>query len=102
MLALSFFLTALPIMIFVTGIVGILLWQKNLVLIIVALEISFIASNIGFVLSSLYFDDVLGYIFSLTSLTLAGAEVSLGLALAIVAFRRFGNIYIKNLRRLKG
>lgn len=92
----------LPTLILITGISGMLLWRKNLVLIVVALEISFIGSNVGFVLSSLYFDDILGYIFSVSALTLAGAEVSLGLALAIVAFRKFGNIYIKNLTLLKG
>ena len=100
--ALLFFLTFLPFIIFFSGMSGVVLWHKNLVLIIVALEISFISSNVGFILSSLYLDDILGYVFSLTSLTLAGAEVSVGLALAIVVFRKFDNIYIKDLQNLKG
>lgn len=83
------------------GLLGILLWRKNLVLIILSLEISFISSNIGFVLSSLYLDDVFGYIFSLVSLTIAGSEVSLGLALAILLYRKLDNIFIRSLNKLK-
>lgn len=101
MRAIIFFLTFLPVIIFIFGLFGIILWQKNLILIIVGLEISFIASNVGFVLTSLFFDDALGFVFSLTSLTLAGAEVSLGLALAILMYRKFDNIFIKNLTFLK-
>jgi NADH-quinone oxidoreductase subunit K len=83
------------------GLLGILLWRKNLVLIILSLEISFISSNIGFVLSSLYLDDVFGYIFSLISLTIAGSEVSLGLALAILLYRKLDTIFIRGLNKLK-
>jgi NADH:ubiquinone oxidoreductase subunit K len=72
-----------------------------LILLIISLEIIFISSNFGFILSSLYFDDILGFIFSIFSLTIAGAEVSLGLALAIIMFRHLDNVFIKNLKYLK-
>ena len=84
------------------GLVGIFLWQKNLILILLGLEIAFLGANVGFVLTSLLLDDMAGYIFSLVSLTLAGAEVSLGLAIIIVVYRKFGNIYSRSLSHLKG
>jgi NADH:ubiquinone oxidoreductase subunit K len=68
---------------------------------IIALEICFISAHIGFILSSVLLDDAVGLIFSLIGLTLAGAEVSFGLALAIIVHRRFDSIYSKNLRFLK-
>jgi NADH:ubiquinone oxidoreductase subunit K len=68
---------------------------------IIALEIRFISAHIGFILSSVLLDDAAGLIFSLIGLTLAGAEVSFGLALAIVVYRRFDSIYSKNLKFLK-
>jgi len=98
---LQHFIIVLPLTILLMGLLGILLWRKNLVLIILSLEISFISSNIGFVLSSLYLDDVFGYIFSLVSLTIAGSEVSLGLALAILLYRKLDNIFIRSLNKLK-
>jgi NADH-quinone oxidoreductase subunit K len=91
----------LPLSTVIAGIAGLLLWRKNLVLTIIALEICFIGANIGFVLSSILIDDTFGFIFSLVGLTLAGAEVSLGLALTIIVYRRFDNIYTKNLVLLK-
>jgi len=69
---------------------------------IIALELCFIGVNIGFVLTSILIDDAYGFIFSLVGLTLAGAEVSLGLALTIIVYRKFDNIYTKNLLFLKG
>jgi NADH:ubiquinone oxidoreductase subunit K len=71
------------------------------VLIILALEIAFLGSNVGFVLSAVYLDDILGYIFSLTSLTLAGAEVAVGLTLTILVYRRLESVFISNLEKLK-
>lgn len=92
----------LPLSTVIAGFAGLLLWRKNLVLVIIALELCFIGSNIGFVLTSLILDDAFGFIFSLIGLTLAGAEVSLGLALTIIVYRKFDNIYTKNLVFLKG
>lgn len=91
----------LPFVILISGLSGIILWQKNIVLIILALEIAFIGSNVGFVLSSVYLDDIFGYIFSISALTLAGAEVSLGLTLTILIYRRLDMIFSNNLEKLK-
>lgn len=95
------FIIVLPITILIVGLLGIVLWNKNLVLVILSLEIAFISSNVGFVLSSIYLDDALGFIFSLTSLTIAGSEVSLGLALAILMYRKLDHIFLKQVNKLK-
>lgn len=96
-----FLVLYLPLSILVAGLFGLLLWQKNLVFIIIALELCFISANVGFVISSILLDDIGGYIFSLIGLTLAGTEVSLGLALIIIFYRKFDLIYVKFLKQLK-
>lgn len=98
---LQFLILFLPFITFLTGILSLILWRKNLVLLIIALEICFIGSYIGFILASSLIDDVVGFIFSLIGLTIAGAEVSLGLALTIVVYRKFDSIYSKKLEYLK-
>ncbi len=98
---LQFLVFSLPFITFLTGILSLILWRKNLVLLIIALEICFIGSYIGFILASLLIDDIIGFIFSLIGLTIAGAEVSLGLALTIIVYRRFDSIYSKKLEYLK-
>ena len=95
------FIIALPTLIFLSGIVGLILWRKNLVLILISLELCFIAANVGFVLTSLYIDDSLGFMFSMVSLTLAGAEVSLGLALTILVYRKLDTVFIKDFNKLR-
>lgn len=97
----TIYIITLPCLVLAGGLMGSLLWKKNLVLIILALEISYISANVGFILCSLYFDDIFGYIFSLSSLTLAGAEICLGLSLVILVFRKFNNIFSHNLVILK-
>lgn len=101
MTSIQYFIFSLPVLIFSAGIVGVLVWQKNIILIIISLEISFVASSLGLILSSIYLDDILGQVLSLFAITIAGAEVSLGLALAIVLYRKIDNIFIKNLKHLK-
>lgn len=97
----SIYIITLTFLIFFSGFLGMLLWQKNLVLVILSLEIIFISSSIGFILSSIMIDDIFGFLFSLFLLTLAGAEVSFGLALTILSYRKFDNIFLNNLTRLK-
>ena len=98
---LQFLVIALPSIIFFTGFLSLIAWRKNLVFIIIGLELCFISSYVGFTLASLLLDDSTGFIFSLFGLTIAGAEVSLGLALTIVTYRKFDTIYSKKLEYLK-
>jgi len=99
--SLQFFIMWLPALIFFSGIFGIFINQKNLILLIISLEISFTGSSVGLILASLSLDDILGEVLSLFVITIAGAEVSLGLALAIILYRKTNNIFIKNLKNLK-
>lgn len=91
----------LPTNIFVLGLIGLFLWRKNLISMLISLEVMFLAANVGFILASIYIDDVAGFIFSLIILTLAGIEVSVGLALIILVYRRYGNIYVQSISKLK-
>ncbi len=68
---------------------------------LISLEVMFVAVNVGFILASIYIDDVVGYIFSLLILTLAGIEVSVGLALIILIYRRYGNIHVQSIAKIK-
>lgn len=68
---------------------------------IISLELRLVASHIGFILTSVLIDDAVGFIFSIIGLTLAGAEVSLGLALSIIAYRKFDTVYSHRLEFLK-
>jgi len=68
---------------------------------LVSLEICFMASNLGFVLWSFYIDDVFGLVFCLTGLAITGAEVALGLALAILLHRKKETIETTELDSLR-
>lgn len=61
----------------------------------------FLAANVGFILASLALDDAVGFVFSMIILTLAGAEISIGLALIILIFRKYSNIYIQSVGKIK-
>lgn len=61
----------------------------------------FLAANLGFILASLAIDDAAGFILSIVVLTLAGIEVSIGLALIILIYRRYSSIYVQNIAKLK-
>lgn len=91
----------IPTLIFVAGVVNLILWRKNLILLLIGLELLFLSANLGFILASLVIDDIVGYIFSMIIFAMAGVEVALGLALTIVIFRQYGNIYSESLTKLK-
>jgi NADH-quinone oxidoreductase subunit K len=91
----------LPLNIFILGLFGVVLWRKNLISMLISLEIMFVAANVGFILASLVIDDAAGFVFSIMILTLAGIEVAVGLALIILIYRRYGNIYLQSVAKLK-
>jgi NADH:ubiquinone oxidoreductase subunit K len=83
------FLTILlvPFLIFLIGLTGILLNRKNFLLVIVCIELILLSINFSYLLISFYLDDILGQIFAIFILTVAGAETSIGLAIFIVYYR---------------
>lgn len=91
----------LPINLFVIGCTGVFVWRKNLVSILISLEIMFISANLGFVLAAIQIDDALGFVISLLSLTTAGLEISIGIALVLMVYRRYGSVETKKITKIK-
>lgn len=76
--------------------------KKNLVSVIISLELLFLAVNSNFAVTSMYLDDITGSVFSVFILVLAGAEVAVGLALLVSIFKLLDSVYIENIQNLKG
>jgi NADH-quinone oxidoreductase subunit K len=81
--------------------VGFLANRKNILLLLLALEIMLLAVNINFVVFSVFLDDLLGQIFTLIVLTVAAAESALGLAILIVYYRVRGGIALDTVQTLR-
>jgi NADH:ubiquinone oxidoreductase subunit K len=92
----------IPFSIFLIGLFGIFINRKNVLLIIVCIELVLLSINFNFLISSYYLDDILGQIFALFILTVAAAESSIGLAILIIYYRVKGTISIEYVNSLKG
>ena len=100
-LTLSHFLVLGAIM-FAISIVGIFLNRKNLLVLLMAIELMLLAVNMNFVAFSHYLGDLSGQIFVFFILTVAAAESAIGLAILIVLFRNLKSIHVDDLGSLKG
>ena len=87
---------------FLIGVWGIFLNRKNIILLLMAVELMLLAVNYNFVVSSILIDDLTGQIFALLVLTVAAAESAIGLALLMIYYRVRGSISIDFIRLLKG
>ena len=92
----------LAAIIFTIGIVGIFLNRKNLIVILMCIEILLLAVNINFVSFSIFLNDLNGQIFTLFILTVAAAEAAIGLAIIVVYYRNAGSISVEDINTLKG
>jgi NADH:ubiquinone oxidoreductase subunit K len=92
----------IPLLIFLTGILGIILNRKNVLLIIICVELILLAVNFTFLVASFYLDDLQGQIFVIFVLVVAAAESSIGLAILITFYRIKGAITINSINLLKG
>lgn len=92
----------ISIILFLIGILGIFLIKKNIIIILMSIELMLLAININFVIFSVYLDDVKGQIFSLFILTVAAAESAIGLAILVVYYRIKGIISINYINSIKG
>ena len=101
MLSLSHFLI-LGAVLFAISIVGIFLNRKNVIILLMAIELMLLAVNMNFVAFSHYLDDVAGQIFVFFILTVAAAESAIGLAILVVLFRNLNTIDVDELDSLKG
>ena len=100
-LTLGHFLS-LGAMLFALAIVGIFLNRKNLIILLMAIELMLLAVNINFVAFSYYLGDMRGQIFVFFILTVAAAESAIGLAILVQLFRNKSNIDVDELNTLKG
>jgi len=91
-----------PLTLFTLGIFGIFINRKNILLIIVCVELILLSLNLVFLIASYYLDDALGQIFTLFILTVASAESSIGLAILVIYYRVYGTISIELVNSLKG
>ena len=101
MLSLSHFLI-LGAILFAISVVGIFLNRKNLIVLLMAIELMLLSVNMNFVAFSHYLGDIAGQVFVFFILTVAAAEAAIGLAILIVMFRNMRTIHVDDLDRLKG
>lgn len=90
------------LLLFLLGIWGIFFNRKNIVIMLMCIELMLLAVNLNFLIFSSYLDDLLGQLFSLLILTVAAAESSIGLALLVIYYRARGTISIEYMNLLKG
>ena len=88
--------------IFTIRVVGIFLNRKNIIVILMSIELILLAVNINLVSFSIYMNDLVGQIFTLFILTVAAAEAAIGLAIIVIYYRNSGTIRVQEIDKLKG
>ena len=89
-------------LLFVTGVCGLFLNRKNIITILMSIELMLLAVNINFVTFSVYLQDLVGQVFALLILTVAAAEAAIGLAILVAYFRHKGTIDVDDIKEMKG
>jgi len=92
----------LAAIIFTIGVVGIFLNRKNVIIILMSIELILLAVNINLVSFSIFTQDLTGQIFAMFILTVAAAEAAIGLAIIVAYYRNKGSIRIEDISSLKG
>ena len=87
---------------FTIGILGIFLNKKNVIIILMSIELILLSVNINFIAFSVYLGDLSGQIFAMFALTVAAAEAAIGLAILVVFYRNLGSIEVQQINKLKG
>ena len=88
--------------IFSIGVIGIFLNRKNIIVILMSIELILLAVNINLVAFSIYLGDLAGQVFTLFILTVAAAEAAIGLAIIVCFFRNRGTIAVEDINVMKG
>lgn len=99
--SLGHYLTVAAVL-FVVGVFGIFLNRKNVIIILMSLELMLLAVNINMVAFSAYLGDLTGQVFTLFILTVAAAEAAIGLAILVCFFRNRGSIAVEDINVMKG
>jgi NADH-quinone oxidoreductase subunit K len=101
MIGLGHYLTVAAIL-FTLGVFGIFLNRKNVIVILMSVELILLAVNINFVAFSTHLNDIVGQVFALLILTVAAAEAAIGLAILVVFFRNRGSIAVEDVNMMRG
>ena len=100
-IALGHYLTVAAVL-FTLGVFGIFLNRKNVIIILMSVELILLAVNLNLVAFSSFLGDLTGQIFALLVLTVAAAEAAIGLAILVVFFRNRGSIAVEDVNMMKG
>ncbi len=101
MIGLSHYLTVAAVL-FTLGVFGIFLNRKNVIVILMSVELILLAVNINFVAFSTHLGDITGQVFALLVLTVAAAEAAIGLAILVVFYRNRGSIAVEDVNVMRG
>jgi NADH-quinone oxidoreductase subunit K len=88
--------------VFVMGVLGIFLNRKNIIIILMAIELILLAVNINLVAFSVFLGDMVGQVFAMFVLTVAAGEAAIGLAILVIYFRGRGTIAVDDINQMKG
>ena len=91
-----------PMILFIIGLSGIFLNRKNIIIMLMSIELMLLAINFNFVVFSVYLDDLIGQMFALLVLTVAAAESAIGLAILVIYYRVRGTIAVEHINLMKG
>jgi NADH-quinone oxidoreductase subunit K len=100
-ISLSHYLVLAAIL-FAVAVIGVFLNRKNVIVLLMAIELMLLAVNMNFIAFSHFLDDTAGQVFVFFILTVAAAESAIGLAILVVLFRNISSIHVEDLDRLKG
>jgi NADH-quinone oxidoreductase subunit K len=100
-IGLGHYLTVAAVL-FTTGILGIFVNRKNVIIILMCVELILLAVNINLVAFSAFLGNLIGQVFALLVLTVAAAEAAIGLAIVVVYFRNRGTIAVEDINLMKG
>jgi NADH-quinone oxidoreductase subunit K len=100
-IGLQHYLTVAAVL-FTLGVFGIFLNRKNVIIILMSVELILLAVNINLVAFSTHLGDIVGQVFALLVLTVAAAEASIGLAILVVYFRNRGSIAVEDINMMRG
>ena len=92
----------LAAIIFTIGVIGIFLNRKNVIIILMSIELILLAVNINLVSFSIYLQNLVGQVFTMFILTVAAAEAAVGLAIIVMYYKNKGSISVEQINTLKG
>ncbi|MGX1788666.1 NADH-quinone oxidoreductase subunit NuoK [Bosea sp. CRIB-10] len=93
---------AVAAILFTLGVLGIFINRKNVIVILMSIELILLSVNINFVAFSSFLNDIVGQVFAMLVLTVAAAEAAIGLAILVVYFRNRGTIAVEDINMMKG